>query len=242
MFKHCIMIRVISATLALAGIALLVGCGGLNQQPLAPAATALQGSGGKAYSSSGPAYIVFSSQALDASRALARAVGSGQQAALHAETASGTFSLDQAGSLSVRFPSYSSDDAIQVKEAVLEVEKGAITGGHKVTMEVTSGAILEDVRVMFDPSDVISRLPARLMISLEGKIDADGLNAYYVEGPGPNGYRVTRVPIRISSGDQESQITRGDLSQPRATKPADGSGSQIILLTPDLGIYSLGDD
>ncbi|OGG51821.1 MAG: hypothetical protein A3F84_00790 [Candidatus Handelsmanbacteria bacterium RIFCSPLOWO2_12_FULL_64_10] len=198
--KRCITTG--AAFLALTLGTLLIGCGGLNQQPIAPAA-ALREDGGKGHSDSGLSTIVFSAKAPDLSKAQARAAKP-----VAYRQVSRTFSPRRNGELAVAFGNDDDDDddrrggaAVNVKEVVFKVRAGAIDREYNINMGVSVGTTLEDVAVTFSPSGLVFRPPASLKIVLRGRVNASKLLAYHVHGS-----TVENIPVNISYDDGETVI------------------------------------
>lgn len=213
MLKHCIITRAVFTALALGGTVLLVGCGGLNQQPLAPGATALQG--GKAASNDSPAYIFFS-QASDPSKVGVRAA---KPAAANALSATGLFSPRKDGKLEVKLDDRDDGNGVHVQKSTFEVRKGSIDREVEISMTVYSGSNLEDIGVAFTPSGLTFNPPATLTLALQGDVkkkDLEGLKAYHIHDS-----TVTQIPIHISSRGKD--------------------GLTITLRVPGFSTYSLGD-
>ncbi|MBI2952308.1 hypothetical protein HYY27_09445, partial [bacterium] len=107
MSKHCI-----TRIAAIAGLTLvlLLGCGGLNQQPLAPDRAATP-------------------QASSKSKALPRLAKW-----LYTESARGWFYPSKADSLTVSFPPYGGSQTVRVERATFTVPQGAIAEATRITM------------------------------------------------------------------------------------------------------------
>lgn len=217
MFKRYT-IKAVCTALALGG--LLVGCGGLNQQPLAPDRLAsLQRGDGSAYSSDNPFILVFS----DPSKAWLRAA----KPALVGE-ATGVFSPRRYGRLEVRLNSGDDDDddddrdghsGVRVQRTTFEVKKGAIDREVEISMSVFSGSALADIGVKFTPSGLRFTPPATLTLALRGdldKKDLEGLRAYHIEGS-----KVTEISVKVT-GNKKTLI--------------------LTVEVPGFSIYSLGDE
>ncbi len=193
--------------LTLAGIFLFAGCGFLNQNPLAPPATAKPQAGVKSASNPGLFAITFSPNALDpATRATKPSGGS-----LYTETASGWFSPESSGKLKVKFEydddgdddddDDDGDDILRVEKAKFEVEEGSIDQDVEITMTVQSGTTLEDVGVLFSPTGQEFNPFAKLTLCLEGELDEEDLGsikAYHIEGDS-----VTELSVKISERDDD---------------------------------------
>lgn len=164
-------------TLTLGGVVALSGCGSLGPSPLAPNLSKVpQTSGEKALYSSGPVYLTLSP------RALPRAAKPALAADVYTRSASGWFSPGRGGRLEVDFPRYADAGDVQVKRATFEVEKGAIGGREKITMQVTSGHSLSDVLVAFSPEGLTFDPPATLTIVLRGEMDPGAIQVYHLHG------------------------------------------------------------
>ena len=80
-------------------------------------------------------------------------------------TATGKFYPDKAGELTVKIPNnYGSWQDLRVKEAIFGVQAGALDAVYDITMTVTSGYVIEDVKVDFAPGGIVFQPPARLTI------------------------------------------------------------------------------
>lgn len=103
---------------------------------------------------------------------------------LYTNSASGDFTIDGGGSLKVNFPNYGSPDDVRVSKVLFEVApgKGAAKKGKKgkkgkkaeskstyITMEVTTGYVLEDISVDFSPDGHTFSPPGKLTISIRWK-------------------------------------------------------------------------
>jgi hypothetical protein len=222
-FKRYLILKTIFTALALGGLGGLSGCGGLNQQPLAPGRAApLQKVDESAYSSDHPFLLVFASKGSGPSRARVRAA----KPTLVGE-ATGLFSPRRHGRLEVRVNSGDDGDddddddgdGVRVQRATFEVKKGAIDREVTISMAVFSGSALEDIGVKFGPSGLRFTPPATLTLVLRGdldKKDLEGLKAYHIEGS-----RVTEMAVRIT-GNKKTLI--------------------LTLEVPGFSIYSLGDE
>ncbi len=203
-----------AAFLALTLGTLLVGCGGLNQQPLA-AGAALMKEGGKGPSDSGLSTIVFSANAPDLSTTRVRAAKP-----VAYKKVSKRFYPRRNGELEVEFDSDDDDDhgsnaAVKVKEVVFKVRAGAIDREYDISMGVSVGATLGDVAVTFSPSGLVFRPPASLKIVLRGRVNASKLLAYHTHGS-----TVETIPVNLSYDDGETVI---------------------LLQVPGFSVYSMGD-
>lgn len=179
--------RAVFATLALAGMILLTGCGGLSQRPLAPdRAATLQKADESAYSSDSPFFLVFA----DPSKLRLRATKPTE-----AKSAKGVFSPRRDGNLEVRFNRDDDDDAVRVKKTTFSVSKGSIKQEVEISMTVFSGSALEDIGVKFTPSGLKFSPPAKLEIDLQGadRKDLQGLKVYHIEGG-----KVTEISIKVT--------------------------------------------
>ncbi|OGG45362.1 MAG: hypothetical protein A3F84_27025 [Candidatus Handelsmanbacteria bacterium RIFCSPLOWO2_12_FULL_64_10] len=221
MFKRYI-IKAVCTALALGG--LLVGCGGVNQQPLAPErAATLQRGGGSAYSNDNPFTLVFAPKGFDLSKARARAA----KPTLVRE-ATGLFSPRRYGRLEVRFNRDDDDDdgddddddgdGVRVQRATFEVKKGAIDREVEISMSVFSGSALKDIGVKFTPSGLKFNPPATLELNLRGadRKDLQGLKCYHIEGS-----EVTEISVKVT-GNKKTLI--------------------LTVEVPGFSIYSLGDE
>lgn len=192
--KRCIITGAIFTGLTLG--TLLIGCGDLNQQPIAPAA-ALRGDGGKG-PSDGLSTLVFSVKAPDQSTTQARAA----KPTVHRQV-SRTFSPNRDGELEVEFDD--DDDgsrgAVRVKKVAFNVKARSINRAYRIDMGVSAGPSLEDVAVTFSPSGIVFNPPASLRIVVRGRVDASKCLAYHTHGSS-----VTRIPVSASYDDGETEI------------------------------------
>ncbi len=213
MFKRCLTTSAVFAMLALAGIALISGCGNL-QAPAAPGQTpTVQKTNGSAYSSDGPFTLVFSPKALDPSRARAAKPTASNKI-------SGPFSPKKGGKLEVKLDDRGDDHSVSVQKATLEVQKGSIDHEVEISMTVLSGSALDDIAVLFTPSGLRFTPPAKLTLVLNGNLDEQdvkALKAYHIEGQTSQEISVLVYP----SGKNEWTV---------------------ILKVPGFSIYSLGND
>ena len=143
-------------TLALGGF-LLTGCS--NQSPLAPQmsdditiAADAQKSPAKMFN-----VISFAPQGSNAIRLSKGAGGksskSSKEVNISKEKAAGKFDKDQTKTIKVKFPRGTADkDLITVHSVAFEVEKGALAEAANISMEVSSGATLADIGIVFGPS------------------------------------------------------------------------------------------
>jgi hypothetical protein len=118
-------------------------------------------------------------------------------------------SRGRGGKLKTRFSTWlwdDDDDDVRVDEVEFKVNKKAIDSDRFVTMEVTSGTSLDDVRVKFWPSGVQFEPAAELKIELRGELDKDtlkGLKAYHVEKDGT----VTKIKVKVSGRGDKWKLT-----------------------------------
>jgi hypothetical protein len=150
--------RKILAALAVGGILLMAGCGGLNQQPLAPDRAT-------------------PSQALTPSKASPRLALSGIQT----RTDKGWFYPDREGSLSVSFSPYGDNQTVRVEQATFRVAKGAITEPVNITMQATTGLTVNDVTFNFRPDGLTFNPNATLTVILCGPVNSQKLKAYHIK-------------------------------------------------------------
>lgn len=86
---------------------------------------------------------------------------------LYAECVSGPFSPDESGSLTVKFANnYGDWDDLRLSRADFEVEAGALDAAHEITMTVTTGYVLEDLMVVFEPDGLTFTPPAILTLTI----------------------------------------------------------------------------
>jgi len=86
---------------------------------------------------------------------------------LKTATASGTFSPDRSGSLKVNFANnYGSWTDLRLSKARFEVQAGAIDAVHEITMDVTTGYVLEDISVAFSPDGLTFVPPGTLTLTV----------------------------------------------------------------------------
>lgn len=193
-YSSPISLRGVFRALTLGGIALLGGCGGLSQSPLAPNLPKVpQIFGEKAPYSSGSVYLALSPRALP--RAAKPAAG------VYTRSASGWFSHGREGRLQVSFPRYADAGEVQVKEATFEVGKGSIRGRQEITMQVTSGHSLNDVLVAFSPEGLTFDPPATLTIVLRGEVDPGAIQVYHLHGGA-----VEKVSAAVEDGERTTTI------------------------------------
>lgn len=222
MFKRYLTIQAVCTALALGG--LLAGCGGVNQQPLAPErAATLQKADESAYSNDNPFTLVFAPKGFDLSKARVRAAKP-----TVVREATGLFSPRRYGRLEVRFNPGDGDDddddrggnsGVRAQRATFEVKKGAIDREVEISMSVFSGSALTDIGVKFTPSGLKFHPPARLEIVLQGDVnkkDLQGLKAYHIEGG-----KVTEISIKVTGNKNNLTLT---------------------LEIPGFSIYSIGDE
>jgi hypothetical protein len=179
MSRHCI-IRI--AAIAGLTLVLLLGCGGLNQQPLAPDRAATP-------------------QTLASSKALPRLAK-----IVHTRKDKGWFYPDQEDSLSVSFPAYGDNQTVRVEQATFTVAKGAITEKTYITMEASTGALLKEAAFDFSPDGLTFKplLDATLTVVLSGPVNAQKLQAYHIQSSG----KVTTVPHKVTAlGGNRWQVT-----------------------------------
>jgi len=218
-FRHCNILKTIFATLALGGVALLVGCGGLNQKPLAPDRTAtLQKADESTYSSDdSPFTLVLAPKGFDPSKARVRAA---KPTAV--KVAAGLFSPKRNGSLEVNFGRRSGSDGVGVQKATFEVAKGSLDREVLITMTAFSGSTLGDVGCKFTPAGLKFKQeqPGILKFVLVGNLDKEdfkGLKVYHIEGN-----TVTELSVQVQRSGKNEWI--------------------IIIKVPGFSIYSIGDD
>lgn len=216
MFRHYNILKTIFAALALAGIALLIGCGGLSQQPLAPDRTAtLQKADESAYSSDSPFTLVFSPKALDRSKTPFRAAKP-----VVFKTATGWVSPAWGGLLNVSFSGDVDKGVVRLRGATFVVAPGSVASPVEISMTAFYGSTLEDVGCKFTPAGLKFKLPGILTFVLVGNLDKEdfkGLKVYHIEGN-----TVTELSVQVQrSGKNEWTI---------------------IIKVPGFSIYSLGDE
>jgi len=173
MFKSRITARGILTALALGGIILMAGCGGLSQSPLAPNRAA-------------------PSTAMTPAKASPRLALAG----IFTRKDQGWFYPNQDGSLAVNFPPYGDNNTVRVEQATFSVMKGAISQEAYITMKVTTAALLRDVVFDFSP-DGLSFIPmkeATLTVVLNGPVNAQHLKAYHISSTG----QVNTVPLTVT--------------------------------------------
>ena len=86
---------------------------------------------------------------------------------LYSVVDSGTFYPDRSGYLNAKMPNnYGSWDDVRVKEAIFEVEAGALDAVYDIGMRVTTGYTLDDVLVEFAPAGLVFIKPARLTLKI----------------------------------------------------------------------------
>lgn len=218
LFKRFIKAAVCT-TLALAGAALLIGCGGLKQSPLSATAT---GQKSVQRASDSHAYIVFSTRGLDPSQVMRAAKPSGTATS---QKVSETVFNRRGGSLFISFnpPQNAPQDATFLKRADFDVAKGSMDRElAEITMEVFNGVTLEDVVVKFGPSGLKFNPPAELTFRGEGKLDTKSLKAYHIED---------------DDSKSDARISRLSYSLIRS------NGYWVVTVkVPGFSEYSLGDD
>lgn len=187
--------RAVFAALALGGIALLSGCGNMNQSPLSSgAALAPQNSGGSSagISSAQPASnagtIVFSD---GSAIRLSKPAGD-----LTTKSAQGYFSPRFGGMLSVFFPTRYVEGEVQVLSAIFTVKRNSIDQGTNISMAVTSGSSLNDISIAFTPSGLTFHPDAQLRLILLGKLDPSLVGAEHIDDQG----HVTKLKIQNIAG------------------------------------------
>ncbi len=153
MSKHCI-----TRIAAIAGLTLvlLLGCGGLNQQPLAP-------------------------DRASSSKALPRLAK-----IVHTRTDKGWFYPDREDSLSVSFPAYGDIRTVRVEQATFSAAKGALAQAAFIRMEASTGALLSEAKFDFSPDGLTFKplLAATLTVVLSGPVNAQKLQAYHIQSNG----------------------------------------------------------
>lgn len=183
MFKRWFTISAILMPLALAGIVLLIGCGALDQGPLAPGRTA-------------------PSKALP--RLALTDTHTQSDAELVSPTAEGLSLYSSDNALEVHFPEYGDADYVRVESAYFTVQEGSVARDALITMTAFSGSAVNDVKIKFGPDGLNFKKPATLAIVLRGSLSPERLKAYHTHSDGT----VTEVPFEISSlGKNWWQVT-----------------------------------
>ncbi len=180
-------VKPLFAALAMSGI-VLMGCGGLARQPLAPPVTS-QKVQEKTSPADSPFTLVLSRKTPDASRP-----GAARPIPRAVRMDVGWFSPQTSGTLQVGFPDYAAAGEVQVKTAKFTVAAGSLSRNAWITMTALSGATLEDVSVIFTPSGLTFTPSATLTLVLRGEIDPAHLKAYHIEGR-----EVTEIPAQVSA-------------------------------------------
>lgn len=204
---------VLFSALALSGV-VLMGCGNLDRQPLAPLqASAVQKEIGNARSADSPFTVVLS-QAPGSDLRASKPIRAGR---IYTRTDRGRFSPETSGRLQVRFPDYADAGRVQVKTATFAVKTPSINRKAQIVMNVFSGSSPADVKVLFAPSHVVDfDPPATLTLVLRGEIDPAQIRAYHIEG-----HDVTEI---------STQVTR------------DGKEWRVVFEIPGFSRYGMGDE
>jgi len=167
-FKRSI-IQTVCTALALGGV--LVGCGGVSQQPLAPGRAA--------------------PPTLSPSKALPRAAKAG----VYIRTDRGWFYPDQDGSLALSFPPPPDNRTVRVEQATFTVAKGMVNQEVYITMKASTGSLLSDVVFDFSPDGLAFNPPlATLTVILSGPVNSQHLKAYHTDSTG----KKTVVPLTVT--------------------------------------------
>jgi hypothetical protein len=183
MFKRSITYRAVFTTLALAGIILMIGCGALDQGPLAPARTA-------------------PSKALP--RLALTDTYTQSDAELVSPTAEGLSLYSSDYALEVHFPEYGDAGSVRVESAYFTIQQGSVDQEALITMTAFSGSAVNDVRIKFGPDGLNFSRPATLAIVLRGPLNPERLKAYHTHSDG----EVTEVPFELSSlGENHWRVT-----------------------------------
>jgi len=205
--------RAAFAVLALGGVALLVvGCGSLKQQPLAPSVAPIQ-TGGSAIANHGPSLIVFSTREMTTAQVLRAGKATGQTIN---QSASGYCAIANGLSLGVAFDAPPADSLIHVANASFVVAPQSASWDTTIIMTVTSGSTLEDVAAIFEPTGMRFTPAATLTINGVGPIDANHIRAYHIEGQD-----VQTIGVQLT---------------------VDGNSWQLVVSVPGFSSYSIDDD
>jgi len=199
-------------TLALGGF-LLTGCS--NQSPLAPETP-------EAVSVDSGAFINVISFASDQD-ARPRL---GKKVKLTTKSASDKFKKGKKQKLSIKMKKHGSKKDIVVHSVDFEVTKGGLEKNTKISMEVYSGATLNDIKVVFGPSGLVFNEEATLTLKLKGPVSAEDINsAIHVHGQAN--------AKKNSSGGYVETIGAG----------ADEEGKYVVVVikVPGFSEYWLGD-
>lgn len=205
--------QVMLPALTLAGLILLVGCGGLNHSPLAPGqAVTVQQADGNALVDDAPFAIAFSPKAFEP-RARATKPTS-------AKSAKGVFSPRKSGELAVDFNRRSSASGVGVDRATFEVKKGSLGREAAISMTAFSGSTLADIAVLFTPSGLDFNPPATLTLVIKGDLseaDLKALKAFH-----KSGNEIDEVSVRVNRSGRDEWT--------------------VVLKVPGFSSYSLGDE
>ncbi|OGG51820.1 MAG: hypothetical protein A3F84_00785 [Candidatus Handelsmanbacteria bacterium RIFCSPLOWO2_12_FULL_64_10] len=173
--------RCITKIAAIAGLTLvlLLGCGGLNQQPIAPDRAAAP-------------------QAQASSKAMPRLAKW-----LYTDTGRGWFYPNREGSLTVSFPPYGDATTVRVEQATFTASQGAIAEATRITMKVYTSTLLSEVLFDFSPDGLTFNPQATLTVILSGPVKADLLKAYHISN-----WTVSEVPLTVTPlGGNRWQVT-----------------------------------
>ena len=110
-------------------------------------------------------------------------------ASLRSETDTDTYWPGFGCYLFVGFKSYGSETDVTVKDAWFSAYGGTLQPEEQldITMTVTSGATLDDVKIEFDPSGLVFDPPARLGIRLGGPVTEEEVRlAQHIYGDDPD--------------------------------------------------------
>ena len=186
MFARRITPRAIFTTLALAGLALMIGCGALDQGPLAPGRTAP--------SKALPRLALTSSTDIYTQ----------SDAELVSPTAESLSLYSSDNALEVHFPEYGDAGYVRVESAYFTVQEGSVNRDVLITMTAFSGSKVKDVKVDFGPDGLNFSQPATLAILLRGPVKPERLKAYHTALDGTR----TQIPFELSSlGENYWQVT-----------------------------------
>ena len=206
--------------LAMAGGAMLSGCGDIDRSPLG-SSPAVQEKGAPAAWNHDQGYIVLSLRGTRPSMKPAILDGA---TGLYYLTEAQEFVPAGGGMMQIDFEQPPAGDSIRVSGAKFTVPANSIgglpplaNGNYLITMKVLSRTTLGDIEVQFEPSGLAFAPTAVLEIELEGALNPALVTAYHVHGSGTT---VEQIPITIV---------------------AQGSGWLVTMQVPGFSEYDLDD-
>jgi hypothetical protein len=165
----------------------MIGCGALDQGPLAPRTATPKAS---------PRLGLTSPTNLTD-------IHTESDAELVSPTAEGLSLYSSDNALETHFPEYGDADYVRVESTYFTIQKGSVDREALITMTAFSGSKVKDARVKFSPDGLVFKHPATLTILLHGPVNSERLKAYHTSSDGT----VTVIPHTLSDlGDSRWQV------------------------------------